>query len=459
VDRHTLRPIVILALVAFVARIGFLVVFGGLDNDIHDSMADQYTYLDIADNLAAGEGFVVSNDVWMADAGEPTSIVSPLYPVFLAPIVYFFGDSLVAIRLINVLLSMLMVVGVYLIGRILFNERVALIAGAITAVYPAFVMYVRPIMSESISFPLVVLLVLLAALLLTRAFDWRLFALYGVTGGLLILVKPEVALLIALLMLAVMARYWKLNRYQMLSGAALATVVTAVVILPYCLYNLNHHGQFTPLPNKRWAFWDGTWLAEMETHDEWRGVALPERRVIADWDAKSEVERDQELYAMAREFVIDNPGIYAKQRVRALYRSFPLLPVETFGTWLGLREPGLQPDGAAYGATSLDDIVQYVTTAELIRVWTFRVIFAAALVGFVMSFRTMRAGTVVVGIVFLWSATLAALVGGAERYRLQIDPFLILLAAVSLSALWFRFKSWQESARAIPHEAHGTTAG
>ena len=49
--------------VALAVRLVYLLVFGGLDNEIHDSLSDQYIYLDIAGNLAAGNGFTVSTEI------------------------------------------------------------------------------------------------------------------------------------------------------------------------------------------------------------------------------------------------------------------------------------------------------------------------------------------------------------------------------------------------------------
>jgi 4-amino-4-deoxy-L-arabinose transferase-like glycosyltransferase len=457
--RQTLRPIVVLAALAFTLRLAFLIFYGGLDDQIHDSMADQYTYLDIAGNLADGRGFVVSKPVWMADANKPTSIVSPLYPIVLAPIVAISGDSLIPIRLVQLLLSVACVIGIYAIGRLLFGHTVGLIAGVLMAIYPAFVMYVRPIMSEGISFPLVMLLVAIAALMITRPTSIWLFALYGLVGGLLVLVKPEVALLVGMLAALVVWQRWTGDRVRTITGFSLAAMLLGITIIPYCFYNLDHHGRFSPLPNKRWALWDVTWLAEKERQGEMRDVALPERQVVADWDSKTEVERDQELYDMAVQFIIDNPDVYLKQRVTELNDSFPLFPLELVGERLGIRKQGATADGAAFGSTSLDDIVKWVTPAELLRLWAFRVIFVLAMAGWILSWRSRSPGLFLIGVVVLWNLLLAALVGGAERYRLQIDPFLIVLAAVGLHLSWLRLHAWRDRTRGALQPVPGPSTG
>jgi len=98
----------ILAL-AFSARLIFLIIFGGLDDTLHDSFEDQSLYLDLAHNVAAGQGFSVSSAHWVADAGKPNSLMPPLYPVFLALDFQWFGPSLIPIRLIHIVLSLVIV--------------------------------------------------------------------------------------------------------------------------------------------------------------------------------------------------------------------------------------------------------------------------------------------------------------------------------------------------------------
>src|SRR5262249_49804114 len=148
-----IRWILILAIVALMMRLALLLALGGLDENLYDSMADQYTYLDIARSLAAGKGFSVSTDTWLANAGAQTSIFPPLYPLFVALSFHIFGESLVPIRLLHVLLSLIVVIAVYGIGLCLFDKRTAIIAGLMTALYPALAIYVRPIMSEGLFYP------------------------------------------------------------------------------------------------------------------------------------------------------------------------------------------------------------------------------------------------------------------------------------------------------------------
>src|SRR5262249_33049617 len=90
---------------ALVLRLAYLALFGGLDGVIHDSFEDQYLYLDIARNVASGKGFVTSTDLWVATAGQPSSLVAPAYPVTLALIFRLTGESLIIVRLLQVLVS------------------------------------------------------------------------------------------------------------------------------------------------------------------------------------------------------------------------------------------------------------------------------------------------------------------------------------------------------------------
>jgi 4-amino-4-deoxy-L-arabinose transferase-like glycosyltransferase len=152
----------ILFFLTVATRVGYMLIFGGFDHEIHDSMSDQFIYIDIGQNLADGKGFVTSVDTFIADAGELTSISPPLYPYFLAGVFSVFGKNLIAVRLIHILLSFVVVAVTYWLGKEIFSENIGRVSGILVAVHPAYIMYVRPIMSESIFFALVALMALTA---------------------------------------------------------------------------------------------------------------------------------------------------------------------------------------------------------------------------------------------------------------------------------------------------------
>ena len=93
---------------------------------------------DKIDTFSAGDtGFYlriahsILNTGTFADNGNPTAFVVPLYPIFLALMFKIFGDHLVAIQLIQIVLSALTLLLIYSTAKRLFGEHAALVAAAL----------------------------------------------------------------------------------------------------------------------------------------------------------------------------------------------------------------------------------------------------------------------------------------------------------------------------------------
>jgi 4-amino-4-deoxy-L-arabinose transferase-like glycosyltransferase len=435
--RH-LRWLSLLSALALCARLAFLLAAGGLDDHLHDSMDDQRIYLSLARSVASGNGLTADYPIWISDPGAPTSIVPPLYPVVLGGVFSLFGPSLVTVRLLQTFLSLIVVCVAYLLACNLFNRRVGIMAGMLAALYPPLVMYVRPIMSETLFFPLLALLVWTTYTLQDSRSIARHVA-FGAVAAFSVLTRSESVFLVGLLLVWLIHHQARRRiRLHILPYAAL--VVTLVgCLLPYALYNYSLGGSFAPFPNAKWKFWDHTWWAEMRLHPEWRGVLLPERRLVPDWEHRTEWERDNHLWNIATTFVRDNPGTFLVQRVRGLVRAYPVPPIEIIRA-IRDRSTGSSrlPDGASYGPTSLDDVVTYTTLAEQVRVWAFRSVFVLAVCGIVFMLAQRQQQAYWLLLIPLWNVIHVMIFVGTERHRLQVDPYLIVFAAYCIDGLTVR---------------------
>jgi 4-amino-4-deoxy-L-arabinose transferase-like glycosyltransferase len=117
-------------------------------------IGDERQYVQLAANLVHGEGFALQ-------PGRPTSMRPPLYPLFIAGIWSLVGhESLQAVRGAQVVLSLLITVGVYVLALRLFDRRTALIASAIICFYPSFLFSGVLLLTEVLFTLLLVLFVL-----------------------------------------------------------------------------------------------------------------------------------------------------------------------------------------------------------------------------------------------------------------------------------------------------------
>jgi hypothetical protein len=200
---------------------------------------------------------------------------------------------------------------------------------------------------------------------------WRGLGL-GIVSGLAFLCRPD-ALGLCLLFLVYMAWYFRGEWHVWLTvGASVLGLV--LMLTPWVIRNAVIFHSFVLLPNHGgFQLWEQNWLRYQRANsEEWQNMPFPERRAIPDFEALDEVTRDRMLGRMASDFPPSIPphaggrgGLtYAKYALSRLHKSYPLIPREELPPPIGWRGQDVQPDGASYSSTSLDDVPQYVTFSE-----------------------------------------------------------------------------------------------
>ncbi|HEX9608798.1 MAG TPA: glycosyltransferase family 39 protein [Candidatus Paceibacterota bacterium] len=126
IKRH---PLIFIFMLAVVARVLLLFAFplpdqAGGDFSLYQRMADNI----LAQGNLGGEP--------QKTYGSPS--ISPGFAFFLAGYEFFFGKSIAALVPASVVMSGLLAVSVYLLALRFFDERVAFIAGIVTALWPVF---------------------------------------------------------------------------------------------------------------------------------------------------------------------------------------------------------------------------------------------------------------------------------------------------------------------------------
>lgn len=269
--------------------------------------------------------------------GRPTDgafFMSPLYPYFLAGIYRMFGRDLLIVRLFQVFLGSLSCVLLYMTAREVFDSRVAIVAGLVSAFYGAFIFYDGALVLA----PLLVFLNLLALLLLLRADATRRPVLFVASGAVLGLAAIGRA---AALLLVPVALWWMLTdrpnaddtgrssgrgvTREALRRAALFLVGAAVVIAPVTIRNFAASGDFVLITsNGGLNFYIGN--SEISTG----GYAKPEGLDLnVDVEGRTIAERDlgrqlgpsavsRYWFDRAGSFIGANPGQWLKLLVRKL---------------------------------------------------------------------------------------------------------------------------------------------
>jgi 4-amino-4-deoxy-L-arabinose transferase-like glycosyltransferase len=206
-------------------------------NDTGLVIYDEQHYHKLALNLLHGHGFA-----W--EPGALTSKRPPLYPVFIALVWMVTGtESLLAVRLAQIVLSLTNVFLVYQLGLQIFNRRIALCAAAGFCFYPSFIAFDMLLLTE-VLFTLFLTLVALGYAVLVKtgraSVAWGTGCALGLAALTRSILWPFPIVLCPLTFFSVRGSQWR--RLQITLGLFLGY---AVVVGPWAVRNTQLHGTFT----------------------------------------------------------------------------------------------------------------------------------------------------------------------------------------------------------------------
>ena len=248
----------------------------------HDIMfPDSKDYHHMALNILNGKGAVIH---YNKIAFRP-----PGYPYFLALIYLFFGQSVYAVQIVQACIGALSSVLIYFMGKLLFHERIGILAGFIAAGDPCALFFTTLLLHETITtfFLLVVMLFLIQ---LQRAPTHILAFCVGVFSALLALLSSSCALFLPGACLAVFFPLKKRSIY--FSGGLLCMLGIICVSGPWILRNAIQLHAFIPFTTQCGmslyesvgpAATGGPNGAAFSPDPAWK------------WEQKNEVERDRLL--------------------------------------------------------------------------------------------------------------------------------------------------------------------
>lgn len=358
---------------------------------VHDALDYNRHAISIAD----GNGFATAY-------GRETAFRPPAYPIFLAFVYWIFGPSLEWARLANALVGTGIVALTGVIAWQLWGHRVALITMALGAVYIPLILVGQSVMSE----PLFVLCMLGAIACAIRG--WALAA--GVLMGLAVLGRANALILLLPLAWAV----WSGPR-----PALIMLVACGLTIVPWTIRNAVVLDHFVPVSTQLGSALAGTYNSEA-MHDREHPAAWMSLKRVDDYRPifnrvreTNEAVLENELRSASLQYIKDHPGAPFKVAFWTTRRMLDLA-----GWDWAIHTAGTVSAGKRAGA------------AGIICFWLFAI---AAVAG--ACTRRARAAPL-----WLWAVPLLMYLGvvflvvETPRYRAAIDPFIIMLAALAISA-------------------------
>jgi 4-amino-4-deoxy-L-arabinose transferase-like glycosyltransferase len=346
--------------------------------------------------------------------GSPTAFRGPAYPYLLSWAYDLTGGRFGAGRAVGLALGASSTGLVWGIARELWDRRRASIAGALYAVSPSVAWLAGALLAENLFLP-----VLLAATFVVLRYRHRprlgLAFAVGALCGIAALTRPNGAAIA----LPLLWGLWATSRSWRHPGAALLAMV--VVMAPWAARNTETFGRFVPLGTASGYTLSGAWNPESARPGPLFAASRnpPEIPAWADLFRPArfdEAQLERRLRSRAVRFGVDHPWFVARATGVHLLRQFRIGPGHSIQSDLGDRELGVpDPD-------------RWMLSLGL----AILVLFALGSMA-----RTRRPSS---HPAWLWALPFVVLVPmvvgvGSPRYRVAVDPFLVLAATPAASAL------------------------
>ncbi len=449
-NRAAAHPCKTAFFLALALRLANLALLRG--QDAFFAEPDTYAYWTLAAALAKPEIF------WSTLLSLTERM--PLYPLLLGGVQSLFGDAPRAVALMQAATDAGTCALIAALG-VLLSPQIGLIAGILAALSVNLIAYSTQILTDTL-FLLFFSGMLYSGALFLRNPTTRLAAIAGLAGGLSLATRPAVAILLLAAAPTVFAI--AIVRRRSLAAAGVATAVFAIAaalpISPVVIRNAVHYGTWnlTTQTGQHLAFW----IVPLVTQ---RADGTPYLQTVERMNALIE-QRTAERGETAQK----NPFILDAIKVAVAREALAQLPVEALaaawieGMVLSLASPALLADPRVRalprpsfyntpGRTLLERTRAYVfDDAGLYQVLlvaglaTTLPFLALSAIGFGMLVRTHPWAAVLGAGVIAYFLVLNGPVG-APKYRLPMEPVLIVLSAMPLAWMARRYGRPSQPAR------------
>jgi hypothetical protein len=198
---------------------------------------------------------VLKNEGVIAWATWPTQLHLRLYSLPLAALNGGTRFDILTIEPLNLIYYLAILVMVFKLGEIVFNYRTGLMAAAMVALWPSFLLHTTQLLRDPLLVSAVLMLMLTIMLCLKRDYAWHRGILLGVAGtAAIVLIRivrlPMWPMLLAIIVLAVLflvIRLIRLRRFP-LGNVAFAVMMIAAIMITPRFQNAFHNQQMLKRP-------------------------------------------------------------------------------------------------------------------------------------------------------------------------------------------------------------------
>lgn len=397
------NALLVILLSALVARVAAALVLGNTVSGLSGAN-DEITYSMLGQRFAAGYGMTFPIDwyPWIK-ANTPQSYFSYTISLFLAAIYAVFGYYPLVARLIMGLLSVLIVWLIYLIARRLFTERIALLASAIAALYPYLIFYGVALLTET-PFTLALLLAVYWSLQIKEAEQTSITTWVLLSGSLALMVLLRMAAIFFVPLL--LFWLWLTMQQPRRLYLSMPVLVIIVAIAPLTIRNYQLWGQFN-LSEAQFGhvFWNGNHPDQQWDFHPYRTFPIPPA-ILA---SENDVAITNQLLKIGLQHVVNEPLRFVFVSLARLRELFTFWPTADSGR-----------------------------LANLLRILSFGWLAPLAAFGLLANLRRWR--TLAPIYLFILSHTgIYAITWTMIRYRMPMEPFLIMFGAYAIEQIYVRW--------------------
>jgi hypothetical protein len=397
---------------------------------------DQISYDGLARRVVDGYGFSFADGHWPATrAGEPTAHWSYLYTLYLAAIYKVFGTYPLIARVIQALIGgVFQTFLVWRIGTHLFKQSVGLIAAALNAVYVYFFYYAGALITETF-YITCILWTFDASFRLVRndakMVGWHQWLELGLAIGLTVLLRQVFLLFLPFLFFWIWWNVrdgqasdsgWKNHlKYRIhesaIKGLSVVVLIMALMIAPWTIRNYRAFGTFVLLnTNAGFAFYwgnhpiHGTKFIPIIS----RSTKSYQELIPQELLSLNEAEIDQALMREGFRIVLDDPVRYILLSVSRIEEYVKFWPSKDSGFLSNISRVG-----------SFGILLPFMIFGVGVSLSRLRA----------SSYRGRRSMFLIIYLFIVIYASIHFLTWTLIRYRLPIDGFLIIFAALSFEIL------------------------
>ena len=381
------KKIIFIFMVAFMVRMGYIFLIPARSLQLDDS----YQWNLMAKYFKEGKGFLFG-------ASDLDAKRAPIYPFFLAGVYRIWGDeNYLAVKVFQAILSSLICVGVFILGTKLFDEPVAMLAGLFSGLYPPFIVYAEIFQSET----LFCFLLLLWIYLWIKAIEsnhWKYYIACGISLGILNLARGTM-LFFPFFILGSTLFFRQVQLH--LKKYILLILFSFLVIAPWTWRNYKVYDAFIPVvAGGPESFWYGTFSLKVQ-----RQFGESEEFKQVQKNLSGTVKENEIFFKKnALKNIFNNPIGYLRLNIKK-FLFFWYQPI---------------------GYELIANKSVYLGSISLFFHITFILLF---IVGIILTMQK-KEKLMPLYLIIVYFALLHTLVPPVPRYRLPIEPLMILFASV-----------------------------